>query len=55
MQFPIWRYPTVLARRAKYFNLVLCAANMSACLSLGHSPSLAQYLDSVLGKDPTAK
>ena len=30
MQFPIWCYSTVLAKRAKYFDLVSCITNTSA-------------------------
>lgn len=50
MQFPIWRYSTVLVKRAKYFNLVSCVANTSAWFWLGDSRPLARprYLDSAL-------
>lgn len=50
MQFPMWCYPTVLVRKAKYFNLVLCVAIKSAWFWLGASPLLTRprYLDSAL-------
>jgi hypothetical protein len=48
MQFPIWRYSIVLVKRAKYFKLAPCVANMSAWFWLGVSPPLVlpRYLSS---------
>jgi hypothetical protein len=66
MQFPIWRYSTVLVKRTKYFSLVLCVVDTSAwfwplerlphldsglLIGIGRSVDLGQCLVSLLGID----